>query len=223
MRKAIIFDTETTGINDPEIVEAAWLEINELSAMELTVDSRFSQRYKPSKPIELGAMSVHHIMDEDLVNCPPSSAFQLPEGTEYLIGHNIDFDWTAIGKPDVKRICTLALSRSLWPELDSHSQSAMIYFLERDRAREWLRNAHCADHDVINCHVLLIHILKKLDLDKVRTFEDLWLCSEEARVPKVMHFGKHKGTPIKDIPSDYKAWLLKQPDVDQYLIKALTQ
>lgn len=225
MSKAIIFDTETTGINEPEIIEAAWLEINELNAMKSTIGSStsFSQRYRPSKPIELGAMAVHHIMDEDLVGYPSSSSFMLPDDVEYLIGHNVDFDWGATGKPDVKRICTLALSRSLWPELDSHSQSAMLYFLERDRARELLRNAHRADDDVINCHILLIHILKKLDLDKVKTFEDLWVCSEEARIPKIMTFGKHKGTPIKEIPSDYKAWLLRQPDVDQYLIKALTK
>lgn len=220
MSKAIIFDTETTGINEPEIIEAAWIELNSL---ENTMEPRCvtSQRYQPSKRIELGSMAVHHIMDEDLIGCPPSSSFILPGGTEYMIGHNIDFDWVAIGRPDVKRICTLALSRSLWPELDSHNQSAMIYFLERDRARSLLRNAHCADDDVINCHILLIHILKMLD--KVQTFEDLWLCSEEARIPKVIHFGKHKGMQIKDIPPDYKAWLLRQPDVDQYLIKALTK
>ena len=36
-----------------------------------------------------------------------------------------------------------------------------------------------------------------------------------------MTFGKHKGTPISAIPGDYKAWLLRQPDVDPYLAQAL--
>jgi len=36
-----------------------------------------------------------------------------------------------------------------------------------------------------------------------------------------MPFGKHKGTPMADVPRDYKAWLLNQPDVDPYLRKAL--
>jgi hypothetical protein len=27
--------------------------------------------------------------------------------------------------------------------------------------------------------------------------------------------------PIKDIPDDYKEWLKKQPDIDEYLLKAL--
>jgi exodeoxyribonuclease X len=36
-----------------------------------------------------------------------------------------------------------------------------------------------------------------------------------------MSFGKHKGMAIADIPPDYKQRLLKQPDVDPYLVKAL--
>jgi exodeoxyribonuclease X len=36
-----------------------------------------------------------------------------------------------------------------------------------------------------------------------------------------MTFGKWKGTPVKDVPYDYKRWLLGQPDVDPYLRKAL--
>jgi exodeoxyribonuclease X len=37
----------------------------------------------------------------------------------------------------------------------------------------------------------------------------------------MMTFGKHKGAAIKDIPADYKQWLLKQTDIDPYLVKAL--
>ncbi len=47
------------------------------------------------------------------------------------------------------------------------------------------------------------------------------MISEDARMPTVMSFGKHKGELIKDIPRDYKRWLLNQPDVDPYLAIAL--
>ena len=221
MSKAIIFDTETTGIVDPEIIEAAWIEpmfIDHLTTDKIA-DS-FHGRYKPSKRISLSAMSVHHIMDEDLENCPPSSTFALPDDIDYLIGHNIDFDWSAAGKPVVNRICTLALSRHLWPELDSHNQSAMLYFLERESARDGLQGkAHSALHDVQNCMIILSHIIAKLG--DVKSWGDLWSRSEIARIPTVMPFGKHKGTPIKEVPRDYKIWLLNQPDIDQSLLKAL--
>lgn len=221
--RALIFDTETTGIVDPEIIEAAWIEPIFTDHLRLNeIADSYIGRFKPSKRISLSAMSVHHIMDEDLENCPPSSDFKLPDDITYLIGHNVDFDWEAAGKPVVNRICTLALSRYLWPELDSHNQSAMLYFLERESARDGLRGtAHSAAQDVRNCLIILAHIINKFgDVD---SWGMLWKHSEIARIPTVMPFGKHKGTPIKDVPSDYKRWLLNQPDIDQYLIKAIQQ
>lgn len=52
-------------------------------------------------------------------------------------------------------------------------------------------------------------------------WEALWVISEKARIPTIMPFGKHKGVAIKDVPADYKRWLMKQPDTDQYLLKAI--
>lgn len=223
---AIIFDTETTGVSEPVIVEAAWLLLN--NPVDCAICDKFLGRYNPGKPIELGALATHHILDEELVSCPPANSFELPEGTEYLIGHNIDFDWRAIGEPPVKRICTLALSRYLHPELDDHAQSAMLYHYSADRAltRDRLRSAHSAQADVRNCHSLLTCLLDDLeergDLNPACVdWETVWQVSERARVPTVMTFGKHKGERIADVPGDYKAWLLRQPDVDPYLAKAL--
>lgn len=214
---ALLFDTETTGIIDSEIIEAAWLELSD--PVNLTILSTFEQRYCPSKPIELGALATHHIYDEELVDCAPHTDFAFPPGTQYLIGHNIDYDWTVAGRPAVKRICTLALARHMYPELDSHSQSALLYFIHRIEARERLRNAHSALADVQNCHIILHHLIKRAG--HIQTWEDLWELSERARLPRVMPFGKHKGLPIAQVPADYKAWLLRQSDVDPYLVKAL--
>jgi exodeoxyribonuclease X len=215
---AIIFDTETTGLDEPAIVEAAWLQL--VSLVPLEWSNGQVERFNPGKPISLGALATHHIADEDLVDCRPANAFVLPQGTQYVIGHNVDYDMKAIGDPPVKRICTLALCRKLWPEADSHAQTAMFYLLERDRARDEARNAHSAGHDVTFCAVILRHVLKRLG--NPTEIVDLWAASELARVPDVMPFGKHKGMRISDVPPDYKRWLLGQPDVDPYLRQALT-
>ena len=215
MSKSIIFDTEATGIKEPVLIEAAWLEL--ASIEPFSVSNPFVQRYNPGKPITLGALATHHIMDEELVDCPPASSFRLPDDVSYIIGHNVDFDWEVIGKPEIKRICTLALARKLWPNLDSHTQSALLYYLERNSAREQLRNAHSALTDVGICAVILDHICQQLG---VKTVEDLYTKSEKARIPTNMPFGKHKGTLLADVPSDYKQWLLTQGDIDPYLRKA---
>lgn len=227
MEKIIIFDTETTGKkktedHDVQLIEAAWLNVNE----DLTVLSEFNQRYKPSIPIDLGAMATHHIIEEDLVDCPPSSSFKLPETVEYIIGHNVDYDWEIIGKPNVKRICTLALARKLLPDLDSHSQVSLMYHFSEDKneAREMVKNAHNALTDVKNCQFVLNSLINVFKLQygkEVKDIEYLWKMSERARIPDVISFGKHKGDKIKDLPKDYIIWLKKQNDLDPYLRVAL--
>lgn len=216
MPQAIIFDVEATDKQDAVIIEAASLDVS--SIKPLTVGNPWVQRYNPGKPISLGALATHHIMDEELVNCPSSSTFQLPPDTKYIIGHSVDFDWEAIGKPEVKRICTLALARSLWPNLDSHTQSALLYHIERATAREQLRDAHSALADVWICSKILGQIIDQLHPSSL---DALWEMSEKARIPTTMPFGKHKGELISQVPSDYKQWMLRQDNVSEYLRKAL--
>ena len=63
-----------------------------------------------------------------------------------------------------------------------------------------------------------MHIMHHLNIQDI---EQLYLASEEARIPKTISFGKHKGTAIQDLPIDYIQWLLRQEDLDTYLRKAL--
>lgn len=217
---AIIIDTETTGVKDPQATEIAYLGIKDLS---LEVTEEFEQRYKPTKPIELGAMVATNICMEDLVDCPPPSTFNLPK-VDYLIGHNIDYDWKVIGKPDIPRIDTLPIARTLLPDIDSHTQSALLYYYEGIAARDKLKNAHSALADVRNCRLVLAYLLEEYHKQanyKISSLAELYLYSEECRVPTKMPFGKHKGELVKDIPTSYKSWLLKQPELDKYLKTAL--
>jgi exodeoxyribonuclease X len=215
---AIVFDTETTGVNEPALIEAAWARLDDPTG--LRVVERFEQRYAPGKPIELGAMATHHIVDADLEGCPPASAFSLPEGVAYLIGHNVDFDWQVAGHPAVRRIDTLCLARVLWPELDAYGLGALTYHLnDPHEARARLRAAHAAAADVDLCIDLLRAIVARLG--PLPSWQALWERSEDARVPRTMPFGKHRGVPIAQVPADYKRWLRGQPDVDPYLRQAL--
>lgn len=214
MQEAIIFDCETTG-GEP-------LEIIELAAINLLGEPLVNRRYKPEGAITLGAMCTHNIIPSDLEGWEPSSkaAGDLPQA-EYLIGHNVDYDWEACGKPPGKRICTLALSRRLWPSLDCHKLTALIYHIHRadlQIARERVCNAHSAIDDCLMTNSLLVVLMNGF---AVKDMESLYQLSEDARVPDVMPFGKHKGLPMSEVPSDYKRWLLNQPDVDPYLAKAL--
>ena len=228
----LIFDSETTSKEpDRELIEAAWVSIQpaeDLAGVNLdaitrplAVSGEFLQRYHPTKPSTFGAMAVHHILPEELEGMPPATDFQLPEGVTYLVGHSIDFDHETIGKPNVKRICTLAMARALWPTADSHSQSALLYMLEGPTAatRRRLKDAHSAAADVANNLVLLEHILAAKP--EIRTWSALYAFSEEARIPTVMFMGRNKGAPIADLESGEIEWYLARDFIDEYQRKAL--
>lgn len=237
MSTAIILDTETTGLVDPDVIQLACM--GPLRSLDPPDEAIECTRFKPSKPISLGAMATHHILDEDLVDAKPwPGSWTPPPGVEYLVGHNVDFDWKAIGSPHVARICTLALARSLWPDLDSHSLSALTYyFTDRREARDLLKNAHDAARDVELCCRVLVQILQALP--GTMSWHQLWQASEKARIPITMSFGKYSpyedwakanGGPmrcaeVKTRDPGYYWWLMNKCDQvrdDPYLRKALT-
>jgi exodeoxyribonuclease X len=225
--KAIIFDTETTGRESSTVIEAAHMYVHLDGGTLVRALPPYLQRFDPAPiQIEWGALATHHILPHELEHMPASADFQIPDDVKFIIGHNVDFDWTVAGSPDVQRICTLALSRWLWPDLDAHNQSALYYWIKQDDlagAREVLRNAHSAAVDIQICADILLY-----EIATIRqrgyvcdTWAQLWLLSEKARIPTVMGFGKHKGEKIADIPASYKSWMLKQEEVDPYLRIAL--
>lgn len=223
--QAIILDTETHTLNGLPI-EIAYAPI-EIESGKLSLDKTkiFDQLYQVGQPISYAAMAVHHILESDLIDQPFYNEFELPEQTAYIIGHNVDYDISIIAKCGVdvsklKPICTLALARRVWENAEAHNISALIYLISKgsDKAREMLKGAHRADADIILTANILMHIIHHLN---IQTIEQLYVASEEARIPKSISFGKHKGTAISDLPTDYVQWLMRQDDLDPYLRKAL--
>lgn len=224
--QAIILDTETHTLNGLPI-EIAYTPI-QLDQGKLSLDREqiFDQLYSiGEEKISYASMAVHHILESDLVGQPDFSTFKLPTDTIYMIGHNIDYDIRAIQQcgvdtSHIKAICTLALARLVWPDAEAHNISALIYQISKgsEKARTMLKGAHRADADIILTANILMHIIHHL---KIQNIEELFAASEDARIPRSINFGKHRGTAIADLPPDYMKWLLKQDDLDPYLRKAL--
>lgn len=223
---AIVLDTETTGIKEPQPLTIAFTPVLPEFHECLLWPMANTLRFRPTKPIEYGAMATHHILEGEHADCPEwPGQWMPPSGTEYVVGHNIDYDWAAIGSPHVAKICTLQLARKLWPELDSHSLGALTYrFQEAVTARELLRNAHDAAHDVFLCILLLEEIRKALPA--VTTWHQLWVESERARVPEFMTFGKYgpgedwakmnggpmRASEVRGRDPSYYRWLITKCD-----------
>ena len=220
MSTAIILDTETTDKELPEVIELAWRGFA-LGPVIGGLSGRGSARFKPKSPSKWGALATHHILMEELEGLPPSAgALAEVPAADYWIGHNVDFDWKALDMPPVKRICTLAMARRLWPEVDSHSLTALMYFVCGATAatREVVRHAHGAAADVEMCGEILRAIIA---VAKVNSLEQLYMFSEEARIPTHWTFGKFKDQPIEAADRGYANWCRRQPDFDPYVLEAL--
>lgn len=235
---AIILDTETTDVDAPDVIQLACRSLfetlydSEPPKWSIAKSDAYVCSWKPRKAISLGAMATHHIIEEDVANCAEwPGFFPLPPDTEYLIGHNVDFDWQAIGSPAVKRICTLALARKLWPTIDSHSLGAMTYHLRpHAEARELVQRAHNPVVDTLLCYELLVAELAAMPL--IATWDRLWAASEKARIPTHFTFGKYgpkngqPGIAIAEVirmDPGYISWCLRDCDQckDEYWQRAL--
>ena len=222
-----ILDSEAHDIIEPHATEIAYIKVGFGAAQQLGyLDAHaFEQRYNPQKPISLGSQSITQIFDEDVADKPLHTNFVLPADCTYLIGHNIDFDCQVLVNAQcdldkVKRICTLALARYFYPSLDSHTLGALLCYFHPAIAKKNLKHAHGAKYDIWFTFLVLKSICEQ---QQIGDMDHLYALSEKSRIPSTMGFGKHKGILIKDLPSDYVDWLLKQADLDPYLTIALQQ
>lgn len=224
----VVIDTETTGFKKPVVpVETALLTLHG-GPRDCEIHDSQTQRWNPGKEIEFGAMSTHLITNWDLTNARPWAEFEFPSDVQYIVGHSVDYDWEALGSPNVKRICTNALSRAMWPDADSHKLGALLLMTRGQGALGLLTGAHGAYVDARNVVYLIQTIANTWD---IKTWDELWTTSEIARMPVNMPFGQYgpkdgnPGMPLDDMCSkypDYVQWMFKNvKDMDPYLRKAL--
>lgn len=229
---AVVLDTETTGFAKPIVpVQVCMIELEGADPRSFAIGSVFKKEFNPGKDIELGAMSTHYLSNEAVKGYSKWDPRMIPASVDAYIGHSIDYDWEAVGSPaDVKRICTFAMAKRAWPDVDSHKLGALlIHVLGPAEAIPLLKNAHQADVDAANT----IHLVRALANEwDIATWEEFHALSEECRIPLEMTFGKHgpdkaagkKGMSIVDMVKNdwsYCTWLLKLEDLDPYLRRAI--
>ena len=229
-----ILDTETTGLIEPHMTEAAYSIIEIAGGKVAVLQAPRAKRFNPLKEISLGSMAISHICDEDVVDEPPHTAFRLPSSVEYLIGHNIDFDMAVLKNAGVthtpKLICTNAMANYLLPTLESHKLVSLLYYFHREVARAQAKDAHAAIADIYFTELVLGSLIDLANEQGhvITDVNSLYEFSQMARIPTHLSFGKHKGEAIADLATSsegagYLKWLLKQDSVDPYLAQACEQ
>ena len=196
---ALIIDTETDQGRDPRPIQVA--TINAMTGFE------WMKYFNSGRSISPVVIRIHGITDEDVAGLErfDLEAFELPQ---YLIGHNVRFDWRVIGSPSAKLICTVRLARVAFPEWSAYGQSKCIeQLLGKEEASRMTIAAHDALGDARMCYLLYQACCERLAIAPT-DFSAVHAIANKANPVSKMPFGKHKGMLIKDVPISYVKWML---------------
>jgi DNA polymerase-3 subunit alpha (Gram-positive type) len=166
----IVFDLETTGCNP---VQDYIIEIGAIKIKDGEIVSKYHQMVNPGIPIPYFITEITGITD-DMVSDAPYISEALPSfldfcDTDYILGHNISFDYRFIKSKcsslgytfNKKALDTLMIARKFLKHLPSRSLGPLCEYYGID-----LRNAHRAIHDA-EATYRLFQCLKKdfMDVD----------------------------------------------------------
>jgi len=216
--RMIVLDFETTGLNPGyKPVEIAWVEFdNNFNELE-----QVGSLINPHMPIEAGAQRTHGISAEMLVNEPTLDDFltqthagKFANEHVLVVAHNASYD-VPMFTPYCKKItalCTMLLGQTLYPDAENHKLQTLAALLNVE-----IEPTHRALDDTLACFYLMKNIATahSLSIDEMLTLID------SASLDSPMPFGKHKGTKLKDLLSDYVRSLTENLDPGSWVRETL--
>jgi len=194
-------DCESTGVGNhpihghPQVIELASIPLhNDLvpliqKAGMFPIDKLIEDftlqgtvtRYRPSMGIHKRAFEVHGIHMRDLLTCKKSEDLVLPKGLKYLLGHNIQYDYRCLGKPDgYKLICTLGMAKKFDRQFGigfpNHKLDTLVLYFYGKDAQPLIDNSHQAMADTVKVVLLLVKLLEYIPA--IQTFDELYTFTE---------------------------------------------
>lgn len=233
MAKYILFDTETTGNQEPDrIIQAGALIVDTNGAVEV-----FDELCSCSQPISIEAMEVHNITPDALIDKPSfkqTRFFQTLEKLNtpenFLIAHNMPFDLGMLEKEGFKSklqlIDTLRCARHLYGDAPRHRLQYLRYYLELYKLEEGEAQKHhitLRAHDAIGDVLVMKLLLSKLvarvrtDFPQTNPMSQLVVLTQTPIFVETFKFGKYKGKKIVDVCDDdmgYINWMLDNVELD---------
>jgi len=166
-----VLDTETTGfspVRGDKLVEVAVVKIRE---GEVQASEYFSTLIDPERSIPPAATRVHKIVNSDVQGKPKfcdvaAELMEFMEDVDYLFIHNSKFDLNFLIAETEKNnitlrlpkiICSVALSKNLYPSYQSHNLNAIAKRLGLEITDGELRHRALGDVIMTGEAVLKFH------------------------------------------------------------------
>jgi exodeoxyribonuclease X len=213
-----VIDFETTGFPpNAGVIEVGVTDVLVHKVDPIEIKPRGAMLCNPGMPISYGAMAVHHIREKDLIGAPPAEEVLRKISTNNAfayVAHYAEFEQKFYTFPK-QWLCTKRLAQLAWPNFEAYNNQAIRYQLKLDDMDDFVPSlanpAHRAGPDTYVTAHILVQMLKVLPLQKMVE------AMNEAIILHSLPFGKHRGIPMADVPSDYLQWILRQdkaePDV----------
>lgn len=207
-----VVDTETTGLDDPaEMVEIGWTDVRLFPDGWRIERGPVSTIVDPGMPITFPAMAVHHITDAEAATGVHADVARsmAAKGADILCAHNWQFDSRFL-RTQLPYICTFKAARTVWPDLQSHSNGSIRYEFGLCLGDQRTEPSHRAGPDTwVTAHILL-------KLLETRTVEQLLdISSNPVRLLRFPGGNKHRGKPFSEIARldpGYLRWVIDKSE-----------
>ncbi|MEN3791945.1 exonuclease domain-containing protein [Fulvimarina sp. MAC3] len=215
-----VIDTETAGqkLEEDAVIEIGSIDLDLGSGAICNPMQTFCD--PGGVPISDGARRVHHISDEMLADAPPFAEAVLPFATETYAAQRADFDRSRL-RLTGRWLCTYKLALRAFPNVRAHGLQSLVKYVPLDLSEvgDMLAglHPHRALFDAVCTAVLLRRIAGEL-MPRCHDIADFLdraekASSEPALLAK-LRFGRHKGVPIREVPTDYLQWLVAEPEMN---------
>jgi len=219
----VVIDTETTGL-DPSVDRVVEIAAARYQAGQC-VDELYSL-VDPELPIPPAASAIHHITNSDIAGAPTINELRDAVvrfvGNAQIVAHNAAFDRSFLPFLAHKRwLCTMRLARHLWPDAPNFKNHTLRYLLGVELSA---KHSHRAQADVAATAGVLFKALEAYRAQgHTATIGSLLRFVDSPVKINRMPFGKHSGSTLNEVPTDYLQWLVREYRGDDYDLIASVQ
>lgn len=210
-----VLDFETTGFPpNAGVVEIGHTDIK-ADASGTSLSGPTSILCDPCMPIEIGAMAVHHITDEQVKGKPHPQTIldSFHEGADFIVAHNAAFE-QKFYVPPIPVICTLKVAYRIFPDAQQHTNQYLRYYLGlKDLPEEKCLPAHRAGPDTYVTARIFLKILEKVAQTKIPLSELVKWSAEPPHMPRCP-IGQHRGKRWDEVDNGFLNWMLRQPTME---------